>query len=90
MIPEGYERETLSKEKQIILKWLDTMIDELENCKGNIDDFDKDICDENLLGKIKEEFAAGLIDWLKIYLNSYIDEVQITLAEDEGEEASDE
>lgn len=90
MIPEGYERETLSKENQIILKWLDTTIDELENCKRNLDDFDEDICDENLLGKIKEEFAEGLIDWLKIYLNSYIDEIQITLAEDEGEEASDE
>lgn len=81
MIPEGYERDKLSKGNQTILKWLDAAVDELENIKYFLDDFDEDIGDGNLLGKIKEEFCLGLIDFVKERLCSYVEEVQITLAE---------
>lgn len=80
---EGYRREDLTKEHQEILSWLDDAKNEIECCKDRLEDYDEDIADGNMIGKIKEEFASGLIDCLLQDFESWIKGVQISFRDSE-------
>lgn len=78
---EGYRIEDLTKEHQDIIWWLRHLVEEIDGFSA-----DYEMGTDSTLEKIKNEITLKVCDELKEYLNSSIDEIQVSLADDEGEE----
>lgn len=86
---EGYRRDDLTKENQEILSWCDSLIEELDNLKNNLEfleDSDVDSSDDlSVIGKMKKEIIINTIDKAVEWLQSHVDEIQVGLAENQDE-----
>ena len=78
---EGYRVEDLTKEHQDIIWWLRHLVEELDGLSA-----DYEIEPKTTLEKIKNEIAKEVIEEAKEYLDSSVDEIQVSLADSEGEE----
>ena len=78
---EGYRCEDLTKEHQEIIWWLRHLLESLSGLKGEYE-----LKSETTLEKIKNEIAVKTIDEVEEYLDSTIDEIQVSLADSEVEE----
>ena len=80
---EGYRVEDLTKEHQEIIWWLRHLVDELDGFKA---DYEIETEYTTTLDKIKNEIAKETIEKAKEWLDSSVDEIQVSLADGEGEE----
>lgn len=80
---EGYRYEDLTKEHQDIIWWLNHLLEDIDGFKA---DYEIKTLEETTLDKIKREIAIKVCDDLKEYLEGTIDEIQVSLADSEGEE----
>lgn len=78
---EGYRVEDLTKEHQDIIWWLRHLVEELDGFSAEYETETK-----STLEKIKNEIAKEVIEEAKEYLDSSVDEIQVSLADSEGEE----
>ena len=78
---EGYRVEDLTKEHQDIIWWLRHLVEELDGFSAEYE-----IETGSILEKIKNEIAKEVIEKAKDYLDSSVDEIQVSLADSEGEE----
>ena len=88
----GYRREDLTKENQEILSWCDSLIEELDNLKNNLEfleDSDLPLSaddeDVSVIGKMKLEIVINTIDKAVEWLQAHVDEIQVGLAENQDE-----
>ncbi len=80
---KGYRPEDLTKEHQDIIWWLRHLVEELDGFRA---DYEIETEKTTLLEKIKNEIAREIIDEAKQYLDDSVDEIQVSLADSEGEE----
>ena len=78
---EGYRVEDLTKEHQDIIWWLRHLVEELDGFSAEYETETN-----STLEKIKNEIAKEVIEEAKQYLDSSVDEIQVSLADSEGEE----
>lgn len=78
---EGYRVEDLTKEHQDIIWWLRHLVEELDGFSAEYE-----TKTNSTLEKIKNEIAKEVIEEAKEYLDSSVDEIQVSLADSEGEE----
>lgn len=78
---KGYRVEDLTKEHQDIIWWLRHLVEELDGFSAEYE-----IEPKSTLEKIKNEIAKEVIEKAKDYLDSSVDEIQVSLADSEGEE----
>ena len=78
---EGYRVEDLTKEHQDIICWLRHLVEELDGFSAEYETETN-----STLEKIKNEIAKEVIEEAKQYLDSSVDEIQVSLADSEGEE----
>ena len=78
---EGYRVEDLTKEHQDIIWWLRHLVEELDGFSAEYE-----VETNSILEKIKNEIAKEVIEEAKQYLDSSVDEIQVSLADSEGEE----
>ena len=78
---EGYRLEDLTKEHQDIIWWLRHLVEELDGFSAEYETETN-----STLEKIKNEIAKEVIEEAKEYLDSSVDEIQVSLADSEGEE----
>ena len=78
---EGYRVEDLTKEHQDIIWWLRHLVEELDGFSAEYETETN-----STLEKIKNEIANEVIEEAKQYLDSSVDEIQVSLADSEGEE----
>ena len=78
---EGYRVEDLTKEHQDIIWWLRHLVEELDGFSAEYE-----TKTNSTLEKIKNEIAKEVIEKAKEYLDSSVDEIQVSLADSEGEE----
>jgi len=78
---EGYRVEDLTKEHQDIIWWLRHLVEELDGFSAEYE-----VETNSTLEKIKNEIAKEVIEEAKQYLDSSVDEIQVSLADSEGEE----
>ena len=78
---EGYRVEDLTKEHQDIIWWLRHLVEELDGFSAEYETETN-----STLEKIKNEIAKEVIEEAKEYLDSSVDEIQVSLADSEGEE----
>ncbi len=78
---EGYRVEDLTKEHQDIIWWLRHLVEELDGFSAEYE-----METNSTLEKIKNEIAKEVIEEAKEYLDSSVDEIQVSLADSEGEE----
>lgn len=78
---EGYRAEDLTKEHQDIIWWLRHLVEELDGFSAEYE-----TKTNSTLEKIKNEIAKEVIEEAKEYLDSSVDEIQVSLADSEGEE----
>ena len=80
---EGYRYEDLTKENQDIIWWLRHLVEQLDGLKS---DYEIEVEGMSTLDKIKKEIALKIIDEVEEWLDGSIDEIQVSLADSEGEE----
>lgn len=80
---EGYRAEDLTKEHQDIIWWLRHLVEELDGFSA---EYEIETEQTPILEKIKNEIAKEVIEKAKDYLDSSVDEIQVSLADSEGEE----
>lgn len=85
----GYRREDLTKENQEILSWCDSVVEELDNLKNNLEfleDSDLDSSDDlSVISQMKKEIVVKTIDKAVEWLQAHVDEIQVGLAENQDE-----
>lgn len=82
---EGYRYEDLTKEHQSIIDLLRDLVNDIEGFKY---DYEVELGEEDtpLIKKLKDEIVIETSNKIKEYLESSIDEIQVSLADSEGEE----
>lgn len=80
---EGYRYKDLTKEHQEIIWWLRHLVEDLEGLKA---DYELETDKTTIYEKLKNEIAIETIEKVEEYLDSSVDEIQVSLADSEGEE----
>lgn len=82
---EGYRYEDLTKEHQGIIDLLRDLVNDIEGFKYDYE-LELDEEDTPLIKKLKDEIVIETSNKIKEYLEASIDEIQVSLADSEGEE----
>ena len=82
---EGYRYEDLTKENQGIIDLLRDLVNDIEGFKYDYE-VELDMEDTPLIKKLKDEIVIETSNKIKEYLEASIDEIQVSLADSEGEE----
>lgn len=80
---EGYRYEDLNDENKNIIDWLNHLVEGLDGLKG---DYELESEDTTILEKIRNEIAIQTIIEAKEWLDASIDEIQVSLIENQGDE----
>ena len=86
---EGYRYEDLTKEHKIEIDGLRWLQEDFESFEDNLDVYCDMYDDDSILSKIEFEIAKKVIDGVKLWIDSYIDECQVSLADSEEREENE-